>query len=151
MRHRIINKVFKAVTALALVIVIATPAAAAIESTQPISSVNTVTTNKNDWVTSMQNYKVSSVQKTSIILYRGNGHDNAVILVKVGALLDGEWQRVIGPASGVRMVKNDTKADFDLSKNVPTGKQMRIRLKLATESANSGFGTDKVTNAWWWY
>lgn len=66
MRHRIINKVLKAVTALALVIVMATPAAAAIESTQPISSVNTVTTNKNDWVTSMQNYKVSSVQKTSV-------------------------------------------------------------------------------------
>lgn len=94
---------------------------------------------------------MSSVQKTSIILYRGNGHDNAVILVKVGALLEGEWQRVIGPASGIRMIKNDAKADYDLTKNVPIGTDMRIRLKLSSEATNSGFSTDKVTNAWWWY
>lgn len=148
MKKTFIKKVTKIITVLSVIAVVSTPAAAAINSSvDPISSVNTVTTNKNDWVTSMQNYKGTSIQLTSVELVKGNGDDNAANYVKVGAFIDGQWQRVIGDASGIRLTKDDKKHTYALSKNVAIGKLMRIRLKL---DKNFSSNTDRVTNIWWW-
>lgn len=151
MKNTLIKKITKTITVLSLIAVVSTPAAAAIKSAAPISSSNTVTTNKNEWVTSMQNYKVSSIQQTSVKLFSGTGKPNSVNRVKVGAFFDGQWQRVMSDASGELLGKDDVKHTYSLTHNVAIGNLMRIRLKLdPNDNNNSGFKTDTVTNAWWW-
>lgn len=151
MKNSFIKKITKTITVLSLIAVVSTPAAAAVKSADPISGSNTVTTNKNTWVTSMQNYKVSSIQQTSVKLINGNGHDKAVNRVKVGAYIDGQWQRVMSDAKGEALRKDDKKHNYALTKTVAIGKLMRIRLMLDdSEPYNSGFSTDTVTTAWWW-
>lgn len=143
MIKKMTGKITKVLTCLALAAIVAAPVMA-----QQTSADNTVTTNKNDWVTSMTDTKVTNTQQTSFTLYKGIGHDNAINNVKVGAYLSGTWKRVIGPAEGIATAKTDAKATYNLNQRVEAGTRMRIRLKLA--SSNSGFSTDRVAMAWYW-
>ncbi len=144
MIKRLTGKITKVLTCLSLAAIVAAPVMA-----QQTSADNTITTNKNDWVTSMTATKVTNTQQTSFTLYRGIGHEKAINNVKVGAQLNGEWVRVIGEStSGIAMSKSSAKADFALRKTVKPGTKMRIRLKL--NSSNSGFSTDRVAMAWYW-
>ena len=143
------KKIKKLVTVFSLVTVLSVPvfASAAYET----SASNTITTNKNSWTTSMNDTKVTNTQQTSVVLYSGVGHNGSVNRVRVGAYIDGAWTVVTaGEYNGIRMVKNDMLSTFGLTKYVSEGKRMRVRMKLASETANSSFSTDAVAHAWWW-
>ncbi len=144
MIKRLTGKITKVLTCLSLAAIVAAPVMA-----QQTSADNTITTNKNDWVTSMTAAKVTNTQQTSFTLYKGVGHSNAINNVKVGAYLNGTWKRVIGPAEGIARKKTSEKATYNLNQHINVGTKMRIRLKLA--SSNSGFNTDRVAMAWYWY
>lgn len=141
MIKRITGKITKVLTCLALIAIVAAPVLA-IET----SASNTVETNKTDWVTAMKDTKVTNTQQTAFVLFSGIGHKDALNYVKVGAYLNGSWTRVIGPSEGILTAKTDTKAYYNLEKEVSPGKSMRIRLKL---SSNSSYSTDKVALAWY--
>lgn len=143
------KKIKKLVTVFSLVTVLSVPvfASAAYET----SASNTITTNKNSWTTSMNDTKVTNTQQTSVQLFSGKGHGKAINYVRFGALIGNSWTLVTNSGyDGYRVKKDDDKHDWNLTTTVNVGTQMRVRMKLGSDSENSAFSTDTVAHAWWW-